>query len=214
MPQGQMVSKMGREAMKRMFAVFFALVAAVVFGGVDGGFKVLKASDLMPVKIELSNIAKIPIGGILTAEGGEPDIPDTPKDGIVEVAVSPEWSRGGTCGALRVSGLFVERGTRRILGGKGSCVYATVAEGAYAVTNGIVSAVSEMSGGKAKASPMKIEADGSGVMSFLWREGRFSDGETELHVRLFRNAARQMAVCTCLHTRGDGITCDLRRPTK
>lgn len=205
---------MGREAMKRMFAVLAVLAAAVVSGGVDGGFKVLKASDLAPVKIELSNIVKMPVGCVLAAEGREPDIPDIPKGGIVEVAVPPEWSRGGTCGALRVSGLFVERGTRRILGGKGSCVYATVAEGAYAVTNGIVSAVSEMSGGKAKASPMRIETDGSGAMSFLWREGRFADGETELEVRLFRNAARQMAVCTCLHTKGDGIKCDLRPSTK
>ena len=199
---------------KLLIMLVLAAMLAVAAGNAGGVLRIVKASDLAPVKIELSNIVKIPIGCVLAAEGGEPDIPDAPKGGIVEVAVPSEWSRDGTCGALRVSGLFVERGTRRILGGKGSCVYATVAEGAYAVTNGIVSAVSAISGGKAKVSPIRIETDGSGAMSFLWKEGRFADGETKLDVRLFRNAARQMAVCTCLHTKGDDIKCDLRSARK
>ena len=193
--------------MKKMWMLSAVICLAVAGVSGDEGGRVVKASEVLPRKIDLSNIVTLPIGDLAVHADGRLKIPDSPADGMVEIEVPPEWSRGGTCGALRVSGVFAERGTGKILGGKSSCVYATVAEGAYAITNGILSAVSRATGGQATVMPMRIETDGSGTMKVFWNAGR--EAETELLVRFLRNQARQMAVCCCLHTKGDDIRCEL-----
>ena len=45
---------------------------------------------------------------------------------------------------------------------------------------------------------------GYGEMKFWWK-GEDAAKETELIVRGYVNTRRQMAVCTFLHTKGDGI---------
>jgi hypothetical protein len=52
--------------------------------------------------------------------------------------------------------------------------------------------------------------EGYGEMKFWWKmEGAAK--ETELVVRGYVNARRQMAVCTFLHTKGDNITANFRK---
>ncbi|MBQ9741010.1 MAG: hypothetical protein IJV91_08740, partial [Kiritimatiellae bacterium] len=128
--------------------------------------------------------------------------------------VPPELAKGGRCAALRVSDVFVECGSRRILGGVGSNVYPTVDAGIYAMTNQIVAAVMKVSSGKATVTRLQMNRQGGyGEVKFFWT--RKSGGVSELLVRGYVNAAtggppvlparRQMAVCTFLHTKGDGI---------
>ena len=116
---------------------------------------------------------------------------------------------------MRVSDVFVECGSRRILGGMGSNVYPTVDAGIYAMTNQIVAAVMKVSSGKATVTRLQMNRQGGyGEVKFWWK-GEDTAKETELVVRGYVNAAtggapvlparRQMAVCTFLHTKGDGI---------
>ena len=109
-------------------------------------------------KINLADITAIPIGDTITADGGF-ELP-TNSTRMVQCNVPPEWSEGGTCGALRVSGVFVERGTRSILGAMGSHVYPSVSEGASAITNQLNAAVAATSNGKAMCIPLRRESDG------------------------------------------------------
>ena len=70
--------------------------------------------------------------------------------------------------------LFVERGSRRILGGMGSNVYPTVDVGIYAMTNQIVSAVMKVSSGKATVTRLQMNRQGGYAMAALvmWATGR------------------------------------------
>ena len=100
-----------------------------------------------------------------------------------------------------------------ILGGLGSCVYPTIPEGVCVITNEIIKAVAEVSGGTAMAVPMRYEKKkGYGEMIFTWKPDPKKNVERELIVRGYVNRARQMAVCCCLHTKGDGITADYIPP--
>ena len=161
-------------------------------------------SGVMPPKteIDLADITTVPVGRVL----GNADIELPAGGGVVQVDVPHEWSEGGSCGALRVSGVFVDCASRRIAGALGSCVYPTVREGALAITNGMHGAVVSASRRTAKFFPLRREADGSGTIRYEWSvEGR----ELELVIKCFVNARRQMAVCSCLHVKGDGIRCGL-----
>ena len=51
-----------------------------------------------------------------------------------------------------------------------------------------------------------------GEMIFTWKPDPKKNVERELIVRGYVNRARQMAVCCCLHTKGDGITADYIPP--
>ena len=121
---------------------------------------------------------------------------------IVQVKVPREWSEGGDCGVLRVSGVFVDCGSRQIAGAMGSHVYPTVQEGAFAITNGLHAAVVSASRGTARFFPLQKTKDGSGTIRYEWN---VEDKELELTIRCFVNERRQMAVCTLLHVKGDGI---------
>jgi len=118
------------------------------------------------------------------------------------------------CAALCVSEVLIDGKSFEIKGGLGSNVYPTVAEGVFAMTNRIVAAVMKASDGKASVTPLKMNKEkGYGEVKFFWT--RKSGGVSELLVRGYVNAAtggppvlparRQMAVCTFLHTKGDGI---------
>ena len=117
-----------------------------------------------------------------------------------------EWSDSAKCDALRVSDVIVDGKSNSIRGGLGSNVYPTVAEGAFAMTNQIVSAVSEVSSGKALVVPLRFEERNRFCeMVFTWKPSPDCAEDRELVVRGYVNGKRQMAVCCCLHTKGDGI---------
>ena len=117
-----------------------------------------------------------------------------------------EWSDGAKCDALRVSDVLVDDKSNSIRGGLGSNVYPTVAEGAFAMTNQIVSAVSQISSGKALVVPLRFEEKNRYCeMVFTWKPSPDCAEDRELVVRGYVNGKRQMAVCCCLHTKGDGI---------
>ena len=87
-------------------------------------------------------------------------------------------------------------------------VYPTVAEGAFAMTNVIVSAVLKVSDGKATFDPLRFHGGKYGEMKFWWKPSKDAKEERELVVRCYVNTKRQMAVCTLLHTKGDDIRAD------
>ena len=81
-----------------------------------------------------------------------------------------------------------------------------MAAATFAMTNQIVSAVSEISLGKAMVVPLRLEAKNRYCeMVFTWRPNPAKPEERELVVRGYVNGKRQMAVCCLLHTKGDGI---------
>ena len=151
-------------------------------------------------EIDLADITSVPIGMTLVEAGGI-SLPTNENEAAL-CNVPHEWSEGGDCGALRVSGVFVDCGSRQIAGAMGSHVYPTVQEGAFAITNGMHAAVVSASHGTATIFPLRREADGSGTIRYEWN---VEDKELELTIRCFVNERRQMAVCTLLHVKGDGI---------
>ena len=151
-------------------------------------------------EIDLADITSVPIGMTLVDDG----FFSWPTNGSETVLCNAphEWSEGGSCGALRVSGVLVHCGSRQIIGAMGSHVYASVAEGAFAITNGMHEAVISSSHRTALRFPLQKEKDGSGTIRYEWRA---NGKELELLVKCFVNERRQMAVCTLLHVKGDGI---------
>jgi hypothetical protein len=79
------------------------------------------------------------------------------------------------------------------------------------MTNQIVAAVTKLSSGKAMVTRLQMNRQGGyGEVKFWWK-GKDAAKETELVVRGYVNARRQMAVCTFLHTKGDSITANFRK---
>jgi len=133
--------------------------------------------------------------------------PDADDDGTPPDEIPPpSCNSGAKCDALRVSEVIVNSDTKTIRGGLGSNVYPTVAEGAFAITNQIVSAVSEVSLGRAMVVPLRFEERNRYCeMVFTWKPDHTRSEERELIIRGYVSDKRQMAVCCCLHTKGDGI---------
>ena len=179
--------------------VAFAMVAAFT-AGAENDAPVRRLSDAT-ARIDMRNLLKMPVGG--TLQGGEV----LPWNyGLSSVKVPREWSDGAKCDALRVSDVIVDGKSNSIRGGLGSNVYPTVAEGAFAMTNQIVAAVSEVSSGKALVVPLRFEERNRFCeMVFTWKPSPDCAEDRELVVRGYVNGKRQMAVCCCLHTKGDGI---------
>ena len=181
---------------------FAGIISVVVFAIAVGAFAVetIRLSEVTPQNdLNFADITAVPIGMAVT----NPDvrIPDGGGD-VVQMNVPRDLSAGGKCGALRVSGLLLERRTKKILGAMGSCVHPSVQEGVAAITNGIQKAVISASGNTALVVPLVMEKDRSGTVRYWWkRDGR----ELELLVKCYANERRQMAVCTLLHVKGDGI---------
>ena len=162
--------------------------------------------------IDLADITSVPVGARLVDDGGYA----LPKrsgesDEMAMCKVPPEWSEGGKCGALRVSGVLVDVETRKIAGAMGSYVYPSVGEGAFAVTNGVHAAVLAASGGKAMFTPLHTADDGAGTILYEWD---FDGRRIELVVKCFVNERRQMAVCSWLHVKGDSIWCGFQQTKK
>ena len=133
--------------------------------------------------------------------------------GLSSVKVPREWSDGAKCDALRVSDVIVEGKSNSIRGGLGSNVYPTIAEGAFAITNQIVSAVAEISRGKAMVIPLRFEEKKRYCeIVFTWTPRPGNAEELELVVRGYVSGKRQMAVCCFLHAKGDGIKAGFAMP--
>ena len=181
-----------------MMVVCVAAFAA----GAENVVPVRRLSDAV-AKIDMRNLLKMPVGDTLI---GVNQWYEAWYGGLSSVKVPREWSDGAECAALRVSDVIVDSKLNSIRGGLGSNVYPTVAEGAFAITNQIVSAVAEVSKGKAMVVPLRFEDKKRYCeMVFTWMPRPGAAEERELVVRGYVNANRQMAVCCCLHTKGDGI---------
>ncbi len=155
-------------------------------------------------EIDLADITSVPIGMTLVEAGGI-SLPTNENEAAL-CNVPHEWSEGGSCGALRVSGVLVHCGSRQILAAMGSHVYPTVAEGAFAITNGLQKAVLSASHRIGMFYPLQIEKDGSGTIRYEWNA---NDKTLELLVKCHVNERRQMAVCTLLHVKGDRLRAGL-----
>lgn len=155
-------------------------------------------------RLDLGDITKTPIGMTMWKDNGYSMSTNTGK--MVVCEVPPAWSNGGKCGALRVSGVLVNTISHEILGAMGSYVYPSIETGAFAITNEIHSAVAETSSGKAVYTPLAIQKDGSGTVKYWWQSG---GRNIEFVIRCFTNQNHQMAVCYYVHTKGDGIHCEL-----
>ena len=161
-------------------------------------------------KIDMESLLDVPVGSTLLAPGFKRT---SQEEDILQVGVPLEWSEGAKCRALRVSHLLVDNLRLVILGGLGSNVYPTIEEGAFAMTNEVISAVWKASDGKAMVVPLRFEKEkGYCEMIFTWKPNPKKNVERELVVRGFVNASRQMAVCTCFHTKGDTIKAELSLP--
>ena len=180
------------------------VMATATFAVGEFGFDVYRLSELPEaIDIDLTDITSVPVGSELLLP--KVRIPDGSSD-IVHLNVPPELSAGGKCGALRITGIILERRTKQIRGAMGSHVYPTVAEGAFAITNGLQKAVLSASHRIGMFYPLQIEKDGSGTIRYEWN----ANGKTlELLVKCYVNERRQMAVCTLLHVKGDGLRAGL-----
>ena len=166
---------------------------------------VRKLSEMVE-KIDMKNLLKVPVGSaLLDVDMGYAAW----FGGLSSIDVPREWSDGAKCAAIRVSNLIVDSKTMSIRGGLGSNVYPTIAEGAFAMTNEIISAVSEISGGKATVVPLRFHGGKYGEMKFWWKAAK---DERELVVRCYVSPKKQMAVCTLLHTKDDGIRAEYLDP--
>ena len=157
-------------------------------------------------KIDLSDVTRTPIGYILQDGSG---LETATNQSYVVCNFPREWSNGGSCGALRASGVFVNPRTSEILGAMGSYVYPTIKEGAFVMTNDVHQAVIAASKGVATIVPLRIGKDDSGTITYNWKKG---ERDIEFVIRCFTNAARQMAVGYYIHTKGDDIHCELKKP--
>ena len=192
--------------MKKSMMVMVAVLATISFAQTEA---VVKMSNLK--KIDMESLLDVPVGSTLLAPGLKRT---SQEEDIIQVGVPLEWSEGAKCRALRVSHLLVDNRRLVILGGLGSNVYPTIEEGAFAMTNEVISAVWKASDGKAMAVPLRyVKGKGCWEMIFTWRPDPKKNVERELIVRGFVNAKRQMAVCTCFHTKGDTIKAELSPPS-
>jgi len=185
--------------MKKIMMMACALAVAGVAVAVENSWQKTWCEE-----IDLTDITSVPIGMKLVEASGF----SLPTNGgeMAQCNVPHEWSEGGSCGALRVSGVLVDCGSRQILGAIGSHIYPTVAEGAFAITNGLQKAVLSASHRIGMFYPLQIEKDGSGTIRYEWN----ANGKTlELFVKCYVNERRQMAVCTLLHVKGDGLRAGL-----
>lgn len=161
-------------------------------------------------KIDMENLLDVPVGSTFLDTGIKRV---TQEEDVLQIEVPLEWSEKAKCRALRVSHLFVDNRRLVILGGLGSNVYPTIAEGALAMTNEVISAVWKVSDGKAMVVPLRFDKQkGYCEMIFTWKPDPKKNVERELIVRGFATAKRQMAVCTCLHTKGDTLRAGFAPP--
>ena len=192
--------------LKKIMVFAAAAFAAVAFAQTA---PVVKMSDLQ--KIDMESLLDVPVGSTLLGTW----IKRTSlEEDVMQIGVPLEWSERAKCRALRVSHLLVDNRRLIILGGLGSNVYPTIAEGAFAMTNEVISAVWKVSNGKAMVVPLRFDKQsGYCEMIFTWKPDPKKNVERELIVRGFVNVKRQMAVCPFLHTKGDTLKADFATPS-
>ena len=191
--------------MKKCMMVMVAVFATVAFAQTE---TVVTVPGIQ--KIDMENLLDVPVGSTLLDTGIKRV---TQEEDVLQIEVPLEWSERAKCRALRVSHLLVDNRRLVVLGGLGSNVYPTIAEGAFAMTNEVISAVWKVSDGKAMAVPLRFDKKkGYWEMIFTWKPDPKKNVERELIVRGFVNAKRQMAVCACLHTKGDTLRADFAPP--
>ena len=192
--------------MKKIMVLAAAVFAAVAFAQTE---PVVKMSELQ--KINMESLLDVPVGSTLLGTGIKRV---TLEEDVMQIGVPLEWSERAKCRALRMSHLLVDNRRLIVLGGLGSNVYPTIAEGAFAMTNEVVSAVWKVSDGKAMAVPLRFDKQsGYCEMIFTWKPDPKKNVERELIVRGIVNTKRQMAVCTFLHTKGDTLNADFATPS-
>ena len=191
--------------MKKIMMVTVAVLATVAFAQTE---TVVKMPSIQ--KIDMENLLDVPVGSTLLDTGIKRV---TQEEDVLQIEVPLEWSEKAKCRALRVSHVLVDNRRLIILGGLGSNVYPTIAEGAFAMTNEVISAVRKVSDNKAMVVPLRFDKQkGYWEMIFTWKPDPKKNVERELIVRSFVNAKRQMAVCTCLHTKGDTLRAGFATP--
>ena len=191
--------------MKKIMMVTVAVLATVAFAQTE---TVVKMPSIQ--KIDMENLLDVPVGSTLLDTGIKRV---TQNEDVLQIEVPLEWSEKAKCRALRVSHILVDNRRLIILGGLGSNVYPTIAEGAFAMTNEVISAVRKVSDGKAMVVPLQFyKQKGYCEMIFTWKPDPKKNVERELVVRGFATAKRQMAVCTCLHTKGDTLRAGFATP--
>lgn len=197
--------------MKKFTALIIIIAATVAFAGAmvmpREPIKMSSGKELLDMK----NILKVPVWKELDIDLGTPS--NATK--ITQIEIPREMSEGAKCAALRVSHLIIHTEGKLILGALGSNVYPTIEEGVFAVTNEIVSAVLEISGGKATCRPAKLHKDkGYAETLFMWNPDPASTRELELIVRQYVSPKKQMGIACCLHSKGDGIRGEMVVPTE
>ena len=191
--------------MKNVVMVMATVFATVAFAQTE---TVVKLPGIQ--KIDMENLLDVPVGSTLLDTGIKRV---TQEEDVLQIEVPLEWSEKAKCRALRVSHILVDNRRLIILGGLGSNVYPTIAEGAFAMTNEVISAVWKVSDGKAMAVPLRFDKQKCyWEMIFTWKPDPKKNVERELIVRGIVNTKRQMAVCTCLHTKGDTLRADFAQP--
>lgn len=154
-------------------------------------------------KADMGNLLNLPIGNIVMDWDGK--TPSTKVDEeIVRLSVPRKWSDDGPFDALRVTDILFDTKSLVIKDGMSSYVYPTIEAGAFAMTNTIFKAVGKASDKKAMVVPAHVNNDeGCMEMTYFWdaADGR----KLELLVRGYGNHAGQFALCSLLHTKGDGI---------
>ena len=191
--------------MKKCMMVMAAVFTTVAFAQTE---TVIKMPSIQ--KIDMENLLDVPVGSTLLDTGIKRV---TQEEDVLQIEVPLEWSEKAKCRALRVSHILVDNRRLIILGGLGSNVYPTIAEGAFAMTNEVISAVRKVSDGKAMVAPLQFyKQKGYCEMIFTWKPDPKKNVERELVVRGFATAKRQMAVCTCLHTKGDTLRAGFATP--
>ena len=205
---------------KKMIMVAVGLMAAMTFAAQcvaktqDGAQRKRQADVVVKLpgiqKIDMENLLDVPVGSTLLDTGIKRV---TQEEDVLQIEVPLEWSEKAKCRALRVSHVLVDNRRLIILGGLGSNVYPTIAEGAFAMTNEVISAVRKVSDNKAMVVPLRFDKQkGYWEMIFTWKPDPKKTVERELVVRGFATAKRQMAVCTCLHTKGDTLRAGFATP--
>ena len=169
---------------------------------------VIKISRAKPVA-DMRNLLTVPMGRRILAA----NMKEVERDGIIQVEIPREWTEGVKCAALRVSHLLLDKNTKRICGALGSYMYPTVAEGAYALTNEIFSAVWDLTNGKGLGVPLQLDhKKGTCETAYFWKPNPRKKEMRSLYVWGFVTSKRQMGIGCLLHTDGDGLRAGLVLP--
>ncbi|MBR4258410.1 MAG: hypothetical protein IKQ17_05220 [Kiritimatiellae bacterium] len=174
------------------FCVVFAAFGTAVAHG---------AMPPMPTSAVL-NMLKLPV-----------DVDDGPRHPTITATPTFEDLPTNGCKALRIHSIIFDPVENKIRGATGGCVYPSWDEAVFAMSNQVMSAVREASGGKGMGTPFQGKGK-YGEQLFWWKPTPDAKRTLELIVRAYRNGLGQVFVGTCLHVKGDDIKCDLNLPAE